>query len=87
MLVAASWIVLNTIDLGKRSLFPASLASVLTGGGLTLLLITQGVLEVDPWYQPKAMIPVAGMIFGPAGLSTVCFLTMIRKRETLPRPK
>ncbi len=44
-------------------LFPASLASVLLGGGTTLLLITQGVLQLDPWYQPSYMIPLAGMIF------------------------
>ena len=63
MLVAASWIALNTVDLPGTSLFPASLASVLVGGGTTLLLITQGVLQLDPWYQPSYMIPLAGMIF------------------------
>jgi putative ABC transport system permease protein len=63
MLVAASWIALNTVDLPRISLFPASLASVLFGGGTTLLLITQGVLQLDPWYQPSYMIPLAGMIF------------------------
>ena len=63
MLAAASWIALNTVDLPKRSLFPASLISVLLGGGTTLLLITQGVLGLEPWYQPSYMIPLAGMIF------------------------
>jgi putative ABC transport system permease protein len=63
MLVAASWIALNTVDLSKGSLFPASLVSVLLGGGTTLLLITQGVLQLEPWYQPNYMIPLAGMIF------------------------
>jgi putative ABC transport system permease protein len=63
MLVAASWVALNTVDLRKTTLFPASLASVLLGGGTTLLLITQGVLQLDPWYQPSYMIPLAGMIF------------------------
>ncbi|MGI9265740.1 MAG: ABC transporter permease [Gammaproteobacteria bacterium] len=63
MLVAASWIALNTIDGSRASLFPASLASVFVGGGLTLLLITQAVLELDPWYRPSYMIPLAGMIF------------------------
>ena len=63
MLIAAGWIALNTVDLSKRSLFPASLVSVLLGGGTTLLLITQGVLKLDPWYQPSYMIPLAGMIF------------------------
>ena len=63
MLLAASWIALNTVDLSKGSLFPASLVSVLLGGGTTLLLITQGVLQLEPWYQPNFMIPLAGMIF------------------------
>lgn len=63
MLTAASWVALNTVSLKRSSLFPASLASVLLGGGTTLLLITQGVLQLDPWYQPSYMIPLAGMIF------------------------
>jgi len=63
MLVAASWIALNTVDLKKGSLFPASLYSVALGGGSTLFLITQGVLQLKPWYQPSFMIPLAGMIF------------------------
>lgn len=63
MLVAAGWIALNAVDLPARTLFPASLASVCLGGGSTLLLITQGVLRLDPWFQPSYMIPLAGMIF------------------------
>jgi putative ABC transport system permease protein len=63
MLVAASWIALNTFSLAKGPLFPASLYSVALGGGTTLLLITQGVLQLDPWFQPNIMIPLAGMIF------------------------
>jgi putative ABC transport system permease protein len=63
MLCAASWISLNTVDLPKATMFPASLVSVLLGGGATLLLITQGVLQLDPWYLPSVMIPLAGMIF------------------------
>lgn len=63
MLLAASWIALYTVALPKRTLFFASFISVLLGGGTTLLLITQGVLELQPWYQPSYMIPLAGMIF------------------------
>ncbi|MGI9220599.1 MAG: ABC transporter permease [Woeseiaceae bacterium] len=63
MLVAASWIALNTVDMPKGPLFLASFVSVLVGGGSTLILVTQGVLGLDPWYQPSFMIPLAGMIF------------------------
>ena len=63
MLFAASWIALNTVDLPKAALFLASLVSVLLGGGATLVLITQGVLKLEPWYLPSYIIPLAGMIF------------------------
>ncbi len=63
MLIAASWIALNTVDLPRWPLFPASFASVTIGGGATLVLITQGVLQLQPWYQPNIVIPLAGMIF------------------------
>ena len=63
MVVAAGWIALNTTDLPKASLFPASLIAVLAGGGLTMVVVTQGVLGLDPWYTPSVVIPLAGMIF------------------------
>ena len=63
MLLAASWIALNTVDFPRGPLFFASLISVLFGGGTMLFLITQGVLRLEPWYQASYMIPLAGMIF------------------------
>lgn len=63
MLVAASIIALNTTDIPKKHLLAASFSSVLIGAGTVLLLITQGVLLLEPWYQPSYMIPLAGMIF------------------------
>lgn len=63
MALAAGWIALNTVDVPTLSLFPKSLAAVVAGGGSTLLLITQGVLQLDPWYQANYVIPLAGMIF------------------------
>ncbi len=63
MVVAASWIALNTVDVARGPLFAASLLAVLVGGGSTLLLVTQGVLGLEPWYRPSYIIPLAGMIF------------------------
>ena len=34
--------------------------------GLILVLITQVVLTLEPWYLPSYMIPLAGMIFANA---------------------
>ncbi len=63
MVLASSWIALNTIKTGKRDLFLASFVSILGGGGITLLFVTQGVLQLAPWYAPNMIIPLAGMIF------------------------
>ncbi len=63
MVLASSWIALNTIP-GKRwMLYRQSLIAVLVGGGVTLCVVTEGVLQLDPWYAPQYMIPLAGMIF------------------------
>jgi putative ABC transport system permease protein len=44
-------------------LFKYSFSAIACGGGIILIFISQGVLHVDPWYQPQVMIPIAGMIF------------------------
>ena len=63
MVVAASWVALNTIDAGRARYFPASLLAVALGGGFTLALVTQAVLTLEPWYRPSYMVPLAGMVF------------------------
>ena len=63
MLTAASWISLNALPVNTRPLFIYSFTAIFCGGGIILLFISQGVLHVDPWYQPQVMIPIAGMIF------------------------
>lgn len=63
MVVASSWIALRTIADQRKQLFFDVLISLLIGGVTTLLLVTQVVLDFDPWYKPQYMIPLAGMIF------------------------
>ena len=63
MVVAASWIALRTVPKLRGALYRYAFFSVLFGGGLTLVLITQGVLDLDPWYEPRFVVPLAGMIF------------------------
>jgi len=63
MILVSSWIALRTITLYRQKLYKATLFSILLGGGITLLLITQGVLNLEPWYRPSYMIPIAGMVF------------------------
>ena len=63
MLFSASWISLRTMSLPRKSLYLKSFCSILLGGGIILLLMTQAVLNLHPWYLPSYMIPLAGMIF------------------------
>ncbi|MCP4430128.1 MAG: ABC transporter permease [Gammaproteobacteria bacterium] len=63
MLVAASWISLNSLPLKTVVIFRYSLFAIFCGGVSILIWISQGVLHIDPWYQPAVIIPLAGMIF------------------------
>lgn len=67
MVLASSWIALGSIDhsegKGRAKLYLASFLAILLGGGSTLVLISQAVLQLKPWYQPQFLIPLAGMVF------------------------
>ena len=63
MLLTSAWIALRTVKDRRTSLYPIALLSIFIGGSSVLLLITQAVLQLDPWYRPQYMIPIAGMIF------------------------
>jgi len=63
MLVAASWIALRTVPLQRRSLLLPSLVAIGVSSLTVLALITQGVLQVEPWYNPRYMLPLGGMVF------------------------
>ena len=66
MLIAASWISIRSSKQDFRRSYPITFASIAIGGGTTLIVVTQGVLVLDPWYQASVMIPLAGMIFSSA---------------------
>ncbi|MCB1842659.1 MAG: ABC transporter permease [Halioglobus sp.] len=63
MLLASAWIALGSVPEHRTALLLASLAAIVVGGGLTLALITQAVLQLTPWFLPRYMIPLAGMVF------------------------
>lgn len=66
MIIASSWIALGVIKKHQTQLFGVTLVAILAGGGINLVVITQGVLMLDPWYEPRYVIPLAGMIFANA---------------------
>ncbi|MGI9309351.1 MAG: ABC transporter permease [Gammaproteobacteria bacterium] len=66
MLVVSSWIAMRPIQKKSRALYLRTLAAICIGGVSTLILVTQFVLDVQPWYEPRFIIPLAGMIFASA---------------------
>ena len=63
MLVAASWIALRPLKNKQPHLYWKALGAILLGGIPTLALVTQVVLNIQPWFLPRYFIPLAGMIF------------------------
>ncbi len=62
MLFFASWIALGSVKQKRRKLFIKALLSLLVAGGFTLFIVIAGVLDLSPWYEPRFVIPLGGMI-------------------------
>ncbi|AAZ28279.1 ABC transporter permease [Colwellia psychrerythraea] len=63
MVFFSSWIALNNIEAPKCELFQRAVFAISISSVLTLLIITQGVLQLSPWYHAQTLIPLAGMVF------------------------
>ena len=63
MLLAASWIALRPLKQKALKHYKNALMAIFLGGMLALTVVTQGVLDLDPWYLPRYVVPLAGMIF------------------------
>ena len=63
MIAVSSWIALRPIASQRSHLYLVTLASISIAGLPILFLGTRWVLEITPWYTPRYVIPLAGMIF------------------------
>ena len=63
MIAMSSWIALR--PLADRGIKPYSIVTIAIGvSGLgVLILITQIILELPRWFEPRFVVPLAGMIF------------------------
>ena len=66
MLVVAGWIALRPLQQHQPGIYIRTLLSIALGGLTTLALVTQFIVDVDPWYAPRFVIPLAGMTFASA---------------------
>ncbi len=63
MLVSASVIALRPLQKKSKNLYLYAFISICIGGLFTLVMVIFGVLDLNPWYEPQFLIPIAGMIF------------------------
>ena len=63
MLLVSSWIALRSVPLLRIKLYRKALLATFIVNLSLLTLITQIVLNSQPWFEPRIIIPIAGMIF------------------------
>lgn len=63
MISVAAWISLRTVSQHRMALYRYSFLSILVGGGSVLAIVVLGVLSLEPWFAPRYVVPLAGMIF------------------------
>lgn len=66
MLIAASIISMRPLEKRQNEFYFHAFISIFIGSIFTLSMVVFGVLDLDPWYEPRYLIPLAGMIFANA---------------------
>ncbi len=81
MLLAASWIALRPVNALSPGSYARALFAIAIGSLPVLLLVTQFVIGVEPWFSPQYVIPLGGMIF--AGSMNAVSLAAERQQAEL----
>ena len=81
MVIAASWIAIRPLRKKTWRRYFDALIAITLGGLLTLALVSQAVIDVDPWFSPRYVVPLAGMIFA-AAMNTVSLAAERLQAET-----
>ncbi len=63
MLIVASIISMRPVARKNRNLYLISFIAIFIGGMITLCFVVGGILDLSLWYDPRYIIPLAGMIF------------------------
>ncbi len=71
MIVVSSWIAIRHVKQERMYALRNSLVSIAIPGSLVLALVSQVVIGIDPWFSPRYLVPLAGMIFAGA-MNAVC---------------
>lgn len=66
MLVIASWIAIRPVAKARPQAMRDALIAISVAGVLVLAIVTQVVIAVEPWFNPRYVVPLAGMVFAGA---------------------
>lgn len=87
MIIVASWIAVRPLGASKRLSWPNSLIAVGVASVLILAVVTQVVIGVEPWFSPRYVVPLGGMVVTGAmnavSLAAERFQTEIARDEIL----
>ncbi len=62
MITVASWIAVRPLGAARRASWPNSLVAIGITSILVLALVTQVVIGVEPWFSPRYVVPLGGMV-------------------------
>jgi putative ABC transport system permease protein len=83
MLVFATAIAVRPVADKTMTTYLRAFLAISAAGVLTLALVSQAVIGVDPWFSPRYVVPLAGMIF--AGAMNAVSLAAERVQAELTR--
>ena len=63
MIIMSSFIVLRNIEQKNLSSYFVIFFAITVGGTINLVLVIEFVLNLTPFYEPRYVIPIAGMIY------------------------
>ncbi len=66
MVTVATWIALRPIESKDTQRYMITLAALGLPGLLILAVVTQWVVDLPRWFEPRFVVPIAGMIFANA---------------------
>ena len=79
MLLVAAWTATSRQPFARLPLYPLTLASLAFGAGVVIFLVVVVIVGARPWYDPRYMIPLGGMILGNAMNSTALGLERLER--------
>lgn len=64
MLIMAVFTIQGRVTSGPKGIFPSLLGAVFLSGVTVTFAVTALIVNVEPWYAPRYVIPIGGMVIG-----------------------